>query len=480
MNTGAHKPMKAVANCAALWILLCLALVLGAAALEADASADFTLATGIDPNWSDAFRVHSTAEPTASVALGPFTSGPVEVEIPGAVSFHSGDRNGGMDVIVSVADDKVVDGKHIRAVWAHAGSGNDSLYEYIDLGDVTIAEQDDDQAGIRVAPTNLTISEPNGIAVFTVTLTSQPLALVVLPLGTSNDECMVSHQLLTWSDNTWENIAIVIVSARDDDVADGDQACVVETGPAYSSDPSYDGLDPVDIVVAVRDNEAVWWVYQPLVLRTRSLIPNTPTLNPISNPEDDGTYSVNWTSVAEAEAYILEEATDSTFSAAVEVYTGLDTSYDISGRGAARYYYRVRAHNRWGSSPWSEPAWVDVLWEAEPNDDPLVAANGPLVSGLFYNGTFANEADVNDYFYFDLPTTRRVELWLTNIPLGHNYDLVLRDVSLNLVGYSGNLSNANEHILIDSSPAGRYYIQVYHRSAGGSIQPYKLRLVYPQ
>jgi hypothetical protein len=49
------------------------------------------------------------------------------------------------------------------------------------------------------------------------------------------------------------------------------------------------------------------------------------------------------------------------------------------------------------------------------------------------------------------------------------------------MGYSGEIDNADEHIPKDGVlllPAGKYYVQVFHRSSGGSTQPYNLRVVY--
>jgi hypothetical protein len=127
---------------------------------------------------------------------------------------------------------------------------------------------------------------------------------------------------------------------------------------------------------------------------------------------------------------------------------------------------------------------VDVLWEKEPNDRAPEQANGALISDLTYFGSFANDSDINDYFYFDLLAPARVELWLRNIPEGHNFDLVLRDNALNAVGYSGRLGNADEQIIAPSPeagstlPEGRYFVQVFHRSTGGSPQPYHLQVTY--
>jgi hypothetical protein len=116
-------------------------------------------------------------------------------------------------------------------------------------------------------------------------------------------------------------------------------------------------------------------------------------------------------------------------------------------------------------------------WEQEPNGVPA-QASGPLASDATYYGTMP-VGDTNDYFYFDLSTPGDVELWLTNIPGGCDYDLVLRDAALVQVGYSGNVGSADEHISTGTLTTGWYYVQVYHRSTAGSSEPYHLRVVYP-
>jgi hypothetical protein len=201
-------------------------------------------------------------------------------------------------------------------------------------------------------------------------------------------------------------------------------------------------------------------------------------LQPINNADSDGSYTINWTAAQGADVYVLEEAKDSAFSSATEIYVGPATSHAVAGRGAARYFYRVKSRNSWGDSGWSNTRQVDVLWEAEPNDIAPEQANGPLMSGLTYLGTFPSGADINDYYYVDLPTAGSVQLWLRNIPAEHNYDLVLRDADLVAVGYSGNNGNADEYIATGILSAARYFIQVYHRSPGGSSQPYHLQTIY--
>jgi uncharacterized repeat protein (TIGR02543 family) len=177
----------------------------------------------------------------------------------------------------------------------------------------------------------------------------------------------------------------------------------------------------------------------PFVLRHWPPIPATPTLHAISNPDGDGSYTVAWNAADRATSYALQEATKATAPTAgdfSEIYTGPSTSRTISGRGAARYHYRVKARNNWGDSAWSNVASVDVLWEAEPNDHALPEANGPIVSGLTYYGTFPSGADEKDYYTFDLLTAHTVEIWLTHIPAGHDYDLALYDDQMNRLAWS--------------------------------------------
>ncbi len=218
-------------------------------------------------------------------------------------------------------------------------------------------------------------------------------------------------------------------------------------------------------------------VYLPLVIRKWPPTPGTPALNAISPPEYNTTYQVSWSAAARADTYILERATYSNFSDAEEVYSGPNTSHTVDSEGIARYYYRVKAHNSWGDSGWSNVQSVEVRWEKEPNDDAKPEAKGPLASGETYYGLFPAD-DIQDYFYFDLSTAHSVELWLTNIASGEDYDLYLRDVNLKIVGKSEEGDNANEYVSVDNLPTGRYYIQIYPRDPSGSTQPYHLRVVY--
>ena len=330
---------------------------------------------------------------------------------------------------------------------------DDLNYDQLNPVDVTVTVLDDDSAGIRVTPTSLAISEPDGADVFTVTLNTEPTAQVSLDLSLSSGECSVSANAITLDAANWNDGVVVTVMAVNDALDDDVQICLVQTGFSSSTDSNYDSLDPLDVTVTVEDDDAVYWVYLPVIINRWPPTLGVPSLSPIDNADGNGSYTVGWSAPAQAETYILQEARNSSFSDATIIYSGPSTNHAVSGRGAARYYYRVKASNIWTVSDWSNVRQVDVLWEAEPNDEAPEQANGPIMPNLVYYGTFLNGDDVDDYYFFDLTTARRVSLWLTNIPSGQNYDLILRDASLTVKGYSGNLSNSDEYIRTDNDAA---------------------------
>ena len=115
--------------------------------------------------------------------------------------------------------------------------------------------------------------------------------------------------------------------------------------------------------------------------------------------------------------------------------------------------------------------------EVEPNDK-LSQANGPIQSGLDYHGGFPSNDDSFDNFYFFMPKTGSVQIELVDIPSGRDYNLLLLDSEVNLVGYSGFLSNVDEHISVGNLEKGLYYVSVFFNSGSTSTAQYRLNVDY--
>jgi hypothetical protein len=438
---------------------------------------DPIVATITEPDgfWTVSFAL--TTQPAAAVVI-PLRTSNGECSISSSsVTLDAANWATGVSATVAAEDDDVADGPQSCLVETGLISSGDNNYDGRDPDNIAVTVEDDDTVGIAVTPTSMTISEPDGSDAFTLTLTSEPGATVFIGVSTTNDECTVTPLSIELDAGNWQTGVRVLVEAEDDLVKDGEQSCVVQTTPTSSADSQYQGLSVDNVAVTVEDNERLWTLYVPSAALRWPPIPHPPDLNPISNPSGLGEYAVTWDPAGPADTYSLEEAKHDTFDDATVVYTGPNTSHTVQGHGAARYYYRVKARNVWGESAWSNVEWVDVQWEAEPNDRAYAEANGPIVSGPTYYGTFPNTMDEKDYFYFELPFAQRCELWLSNIPVQHNYTLVLRDAALNSIAYNPQPSNFDEYILTNLLPAGQYYIQVFRTQGSGSAQPYHLRMV---
>jgi len=83
------------------------------------------------------------------------------------------------------------------------------------------------------------------------------------------------------------------------------------------------------------------------------LPPNPPSSITVPATSVTGTYTVFWTAEAGATSYDLEEATDVGFTSPVTVYSGSNISYNVTGKTAGTYYYRVRSVGVAGPSGWT-------------------------------------------------------------------------------------------------------------------------------
>lgn len=97
-------------------------------------------------------------------------------------------------------------------------------------------------------------------------------------------------------------------------------------------------------------------IFLPFLVNQYPLTPGAPTLNPISNADGDGNYTVTWSTSAGAASYTLQEDDNDSFSSPLTAYSGAGASANLSGRGLGTYYYRVRA-----SSPSSESEWSNTV-----------------------------------------------------------------------------------------------------------------------
>ncbi|MFW6063011.1 MAG: Calx-beta domain-containing protein [Chloroflexota bacterium] len=175
----------------------------------------------------------------------------------------------GVEVSISANDDDIDDGDRSCSLTFEDPTSDDEYYDALtasDVGSVSVTAEDDDRAGVTVDPLELTVSEPDGVATFTIVLDSEPLDPVRIPLSSSDsDECDTVSSVEIEPEE-WNSGQEVTVTAVDDDVDDGDQECTIITGSLDSDDSIYDGFrssDVDDVLVTVEDDDEAGIVVQP-------------------------------------------------------------------------------------------------------------------------------------------------------------------------------------------------------------------------
>ncbi len=248
--------------------------------------------------------------------------------------------------------------------------------------------------------------------------------------------------------------------------------------------PNLSGISNSPSAVAKESGSALEFVYLPLVVRSWPRPPETPALHAIQNPGGDGGYTVSWSTAERATSYVLQEAAQATAPTSGDfatVYNDTGTSHDVAGKGAGRYHYRVKARNSSGDSGWSNVEWVDVLWEAEDNDDAPTQANGPLVSGKMYRG-YPN--DKNDYFYLELSSQATVEVVVEDFaPTSSHGDLLLygpaaggkRGEQVAQFGVRGRSTMSLGPLTLRP---GRYHVRIYTAGNRSTTEAYRLTVTY--
>jgi subtilisin family serine protease len=88
--------------------------------------------------------------------------------------------------------------------------------------------------------------------------------------------------------------------------------------------------------------------------------PSAPTLNPISNPDGNGDYLVDWTDSPSATGYLLQVDSSSAFTFPTTAYSGPASQFTVVGQGPGTWYYRVLATGSAGNSDWSNIRSVTV------------------------------------------------------------------------------------------------------------------------
>jgi len=103
-------------------------------------------------------------------------------------------------------------------------------------------------------------------------------------------------------------------------------------------------------------------IYLPVVIKSPPppAPPSKPSLS-LANANGSSNYSISWSACCNVTGYTLQEATSWDLGNATVIYQGAGTSYNVTNKPVGIYFYRVKAINAGGDSPWSNTAIISVL-----------------------------------------------------------------------------------------------------------------------
>lgn len=215
---------------------------------------------------SDSFTVVLDAQPNSAVSFDILSSDTGEVILSstdprwssGTVTFDASNWDQPIIVDVSGVDDLDVDGTQNVSISFEQFTSSDLAFNGFDPDDtVTVSNTDNDTFGVTVTPLVGAVAESGSTATFAVRLQSEPTDDVVFTITLDdNSEAIATPTMLTFTPADWNSNKLVVLSAIDDLVDDGNTSNGVTLSIA-SDDPDYDGYtrDTFDFDFTVVDNE---------------------------------------------------------------------------------------------------------------------------------------------------------------------------------------------------------------------------------
>ena len=206
---------------------------------------------------------------TYTVVLGTEPTGPVTVTIassdagavsraPAALTFSTTTWATAQTVVATaVADADAVDERvtlthTLTGAAEYAGSAGPPAVVGVTVAAVTVTVEDDEEQGLTLNPTAVTVAEDGAAGTYTVVLDSEPTAPVVVRIGSDNTEVHAMPGLLQYTAISWATAQSVTVRADADADAQADRATLTHT----AAGGDYTGLAEQSLPVTVTDNDA--------------------------------------------------------------------------------------------------------------------------------------------------------------------------------------------------------------------------------
>lgn len=269
---------------------------------------------------TDTFTIVLNSEPVAPVTFNLTSSDTGEGTVsPASVTFTNLDWNAPRTITVTGVQDDIDDGEQVYQVQIGSPTTADTTYAAQFVPNVSVANTDDDTAGVTVTAGALTTSEAGATASFTVVLNSEPVEPVAIPVVSgAPDEGVVTAPaggVLTFTAANWNVAQTVTLTGQNDAVQDGDQVYAIHLGPVESADTTYNGMAIADESATNTDDDLAGITVLPLGPLSTNEAGATATFTVVLNSQPTGPVAL---------ALASSDLTEATVSPATLTFTADD------------------------------------------------------------------------------------------------------------------------------------------------------------
>ena len=223
---------------------------------------DKTSVTTTEGLPDETVNVKLASKPLAPVSIT-FTVNNVKqgTIMPATLTLNDMNWKAGLPVTIKSVDDNVQDGDVTYTIATSQTTSTDPKYSGLTIQDITVLDKDNDKAAIVLVP------DPDPTKIFTtedgattvtigVRLGSEPTSTVTVTLATSDHtEAILNPTVLTFTPTAY-GVKNIVVTGRDDQIADGNVPFLVSVLQVTTTDAMYSSIPyPPPIRLTNNDND---------------------------------------------------------------------------------------------------------------------------------------------------------------------------------------------------------------------------------
>ena len=173
-------------------------------------------AVTVEEGGSGSYTVVLDAQPASDVVIAVSSDNAVVTVSPATLTFTRANWDTAQTVTVAAGQDADAVNDAVSITHAVVASSSANEYDRLTIGPVAVTVPDDDDVGVTVSASALTVAE-GGNNTYTVVLDAQPTSDVVISLARSgSSDVTLSLATLTFTTTNWSTAQTVTVAAAED------------------------------------------------------------------------------------------------------------------------------------------------------------------------------------------------------------------------------------------------------------------------